>query len=153
MHCLLPCHGHMIENSDDRESVYVCVTGRGNILFCPHLSLKFQALSAPYKRCGSCAVWMASFKNQVPSFDNLSPAVQFPGRRSWLQSLSWLGRLTVGVVALDGIQYSPVLSHISITRILLSVFAYWTLLVASMCVSRGWQLHVCVCLREGSLTS
>lgn len=70
-----------------------------------HLYFRFPTSSAPSPRCGSCAVWTFNFKNEKADVDNLSPAVQFLGQRSWLQCFSWLGRLTVGVVALDGIQY------------------------------------------------
>lgn len=69
-----------------------------------HLSFRFPTQSTPSSRCGSCTVWTFSFKPENPDIDNLSPAVQFLGQRSWLQCLSWLGRLTAGVVALDGIQ-------------------------------------------------
>lgn len=106
-----------------------------------HRSVIFPTLSASSSMCGSSTVWAFSFKNENPDIDNLSPAVQFLGQRSWLQCLSWLGRLTVGVVALDGIQYRAVSSHVSITFIPLSAFVNWLVQVVSMCVYRG---SVCV---------
>lgn len=58
-----------LPRSHDRKlwwlSVSVCVWLKG-LIFCfapPHLSLRSQAPSPPYSRCGSCTVWMASFKS------------------------------------------------------------------------------------------